>query len=640
MFAYAGSAFRTATFLLFFLAFAATLPAQESKKSQEPKWSRISSLHFAVLTDAEEKKGFEVALRLEQLRALCGQLLLHNKLSMPEPLDVVAFKSYAEYAQVAPAKDGQPISAQGFFLPGDDRNYIVLNLADDESWLSVRREFAQVFLNYNYPPTQAWFDEGFARYFSSARVDDYYAAIGSDSGSLIETLNAQPWQPIPALFALRPAAARQLKGPQQAMFIAQSWIVMHYLLKQEKLPETGTYFGLVEVQGVPVEQAIQKAYGMTADQFEQAVKTYFHSLGSIPAKPEGKSKAAAALPVGAWQVPVAVGPGDVGSSRAEVKLAQAQALVSEVMARVPEHREAAINQLNSLVDQPVTESVIAHRALGWAYFAQNKFKDAMEEFQSALQLEGSDPWTHYYTARAKYEMAQRGGEMFPGLANMMQDLRIVLDWDPDFAEAYHMLAMARVQGGGINSAIEAMHSAMRLNPRNDAYPLDMARVYMAGKKWDNATALLERLKDSPDQQIATAARQDLQDLPTLKKYGLLPQRPNAPGAKGGGAATANNQPGADSDEDPDIRRPEPPPDLRKIQFLKGKLIAVNCEQAPVAIVTVASAGRTLKLRTEDYKSLLLVGVDEFSCEWRNRPVVVNYKPGGKSDGDLVSLEVQ
>jgi len=55
-------------------------------------------------------------------------------------------------------------------------------------------------------------------------------------------------------------------------------MVIHYLLHEKKLPETGTYFDLVENQHVPVEEAIQKAYGVTPDQFDQAVKAYYHSL--------------------------------------------------------------------------------------------------------------------------------------------------------------------------------------------------------------------------------------------------------------------------------------------------------------------------------------------------------------------------
>ena len=48
------------------------------------------------------------------------------------------------------------------------------------------------------------------------------------------------------------------------IFYAQSWIVMHYLLSQNKLSEAGAYFGLVQIRKVPVEQAIQQAFGMSA----------------------------------------------------------------------------------------------------------------------------------------------------------------------------------------------------------------------------------------------------------------------------------------------------------------------------------------------------------------------------------------
>ena len=74
--------------------------------------------------------------------------------------------------------------------------------------------------------------------------------------------------------------------------------------------------------------------------------------------------------------------------------------------------------------------------------------------------------------------------------------------------------------------------------------------------------------------------------------------------------------------------------------MKGKLVSVDCAPSPAAVLTVMSGTKTMKLRTENYKSLLLIGADEFSCGWKNRPVAVNYKAGGKADGDLVSLEVQ
>jgi hypothetical protein len=96
----------------------------------------------------------------------------------------------------------------------------------------------------------------------------------------------------------------------------------------------------------------------------------------------------------------------------------------------------------------------------------------------------------------------------------------------------------------------------------------------------------------------------------------------------------------DSSSEQNAAATEPALDRRKVLFLKGKLTSVDCTHSPAAILTVRSGTKTFKLRTDNYKSLLLVGADEFSCEWMDRPIVVNYKAGGKADGDLVSVEVQ
>ena len=62
--------------------------------------------------------------------------------------------------------------------------------------------------------------------------------------------------------------------------------------------------------------------------------------------------------------------------------------------------------------------------------------------------------------------------------------------------------------------------------------------------------------------------------------------------------------------------------------------------APAAVLTVSSDAGQLKLHAADYKSILLIGADDFSCDWRDRQVTVNYKPGTGANGDLVSLEMR
>src|SRR5262249_25069295 len=159
---------------------------------------------------------------------------------------------------------------------------------------------------------------------------------------------------------------------------------------------------------------------------------------------------------------------------------------------------------------------IVHRALGWVAMENGKYSDAVEQLNGAMDVDPKDVWTRYLLALVKYRTSQNSGLPIQGLPNMMQDIRIVLDWYPEFAEAYNMLAVARLEGGGNNSAMDAIREAIQLSPRNDSYQLNMAKIYVAQKKWDPATELLQRLVTSSDPQVAKVAKLNLDDLPTLK----------------------------------------------------------------------------------------------------------------------------
>src|SRR3989441_4372291 len=63
-----------------------------SAHAAEAPWIRVSSSHFSVLTDAGEKRGREVILRFEQMRAVFAQLLMKTRVRMPEPLEIIAVK--------------------------------------------------------------------------------------------------------------------------------------------------------------------------------------------------------------------------------------------------------------------------------------------------------------------------------------------------------------------------------------------------------------------------------------------------------------------------------------------------------------------------------------------------------------------
>src|SRR5580693_5984229 len=240
-----------------------------SRAAEQSPWLEVHSTHFTVITDAGEKKGKEVAWRFEQMRAVFATLLMKERLNEPLPLTILAFKNDKDYYQSAPLHQGQPISVPGFFVPGEDQNFIVLNLFEEEPWRAVAHDFAHLLLNYNYPPVQGWFDEGFAEYFGSIRVDDKKYEIGGDPElatasttdllgnqrdarnppkSLTELLSGQVWLTLPDLLTMKHDTSTYTEGTHHTLFYAQSWMVVHYLLHAQKLPETGTYFNLVENQ--------------------------------------------------------------------------------------------------------------------------------------------------------------------------------------------------------------------------------------------------------------------------------------------------------------------------------------------------------------------------------------------------------
>ena len=94
---------------LFCLAFA--LPAF----SGEVQWVEIHSSHFSVITDTNDKRGRDVAVRFEQMRAVFGALMAKAKVNTPIPLQIIAFRNGKELRQFAPIFQGKPTELAGLF---------------------------------------------------------------------------------------------------------------------------------------------------------------------------------------------------------------------------------------------------------------------------------------------------------------------------------------------------------------------------------------------------------------------------------------------------------------------------------------------------------------------------------------------
>lgn len=643
------------------------LSASSPAAKQSSPWLQISSAHFTVVTDAGEKKGREIALRFEQMRGLFAELLSRERLHQSVPLTIFAFADDRLYYQAAPLEHGRPIEAPGFVLTGDDQDFIVLNASEQDSWRAAAHDYILILLRYNYPPVQGWFDEGLAQCFGSIRMDGKQIEIGADptvtkpdqsSQSFTALLNARPWMPFPDLFDAK-------AGTNHPLYDAESWILMNYLIHENKLPETGAYFGLALNRQVPIEDAMKQAYGMTSAQMQEAVKNYFRSqTAGNASQPVAGSPAHSPL---SKTIPSPVAIDDSTMISKPLPEADARAMYADIQVRVPERRELGLKTLHDLSSTPTeadkklegktskrigedTEQLptnaignpLAHRILAWDHIQHGEFEEAFSEVKDGSALNPNDMWLRYYLSAAKYRMAQAKHSDIPGLANMMLDLKAVLEWYPDMADAYDLLAVARNAGGGASAALQAERTAIALSPREERYSLHLAQIYVASKSWDAANALLNRLKQSPDTTIAAAAAELQSQSSAERRYGI-------PVGSAGAQSRLEEQksPFAVLEQDAakrasggNVESTAPLGDPRSTKFLRGRLLSVDCSKAPEAVVNVSSGSSILKLHVSDYKSVLLIGADDFSCDWRDVAVTVNYKPAKAGEGDLVSLEMR
>jgi len=86
----------------------------------EPKWIRIQSPNFEVLSSANEKETRNTLTYFEQVREFFLKFTGHAP-KEPAPVTIILFGSEKEFAPYSLNK-----SATAYFMPKMDRDYVVL----------------------------------------------------------------------------------------------------------------------------------------------------------------------------------------------------------------------------------------------------------------------------------------------------------------------------------------------------------------------------------------------------------------------------------------------------------------------------------------------------------------------------------
>jgi tetratricopeptide (TPR) repeat protein len=597
----------------------------------DPQWVEVRSPNFSVITDAGDKRGRDVALHFEQMRSVFGNLMARANVNLSVPLQIVAFRNTKEIRQVAPVFNGKPVEVAGLFQGGEDRSFIMLDMSVDNPWVVVFHEYAHQLMNSNLTgSTDPWFEEGFAEFFSSIEVDNKEAHVGKIPPDTYLILQQGGMMRVADLFRVQQnSKTYNESGDHRNTFYAESSLVVHYLYDTQLTSKLEAYFSAFIDQKKPVEQAIQQAFGMTAEQFDKALRNYLSSnrykYYSIPTPP---SIVAAQF----VQTPVS--------------LADARAVLADIDAHSAAHRDRALGEFQDVLKTD-PDNTSALRGAGYAYLQRQDFEHAAEYFRRAAERDSKDPRVHYYNAL----LMSREGSLTDSARSgeMKKELETAIALDPKLADAYSLLGYAQAASGEPEKGLATMTKAVKLSPRNESYVLNLANIYMVNRKVDAAIALLRNLAGSGNPEVASRANALLAQAENFREqtrsFQLQSERPTSESPSGdavgdaSGVALAKSEGKSEGKTETPVQV-EAPPRPTGVRFIKGRLAAVDCSTAPQALLSVVSGGRALKMHIDDSKHVILIGVDAFSCDWKNKSVSVNYREREDGEGEVVSLEIQ
>ena len=639
-----------------------------SPVAAKDKWVSVQTKNFFLVGNTSEKEIRQVAVRLEQFREAFSILLPGVRINTPVPTTVVVFKSQDSYAPFRP----QP-NISGYFQPGPDVNYITLTTethgyvpnaiklsGSQDPFTIIFHEYTHLLVNNMFENAPLWFNEGLAEYYSTFKItDDQKFAVGTPIGSHVYQLRESKILPLKTLFAVDHKSPHYNESKKQGIFYAESWALMHYLLiGKTGMVEHFTKFLDLTTANVAVEEAFQKAFGMSYEAMEKELRNYVQQDRYNVLSGHFKEK----LDI------------DTTAQATPLTEAEAQAYLGDLL--LHSHRLDALDYLQKAVTLD-PNLAMAHASLGMAYFQQGKLDQARQSLERAVTLSSQNYLVHYYYA---FALSRQGPDDAPVsdypsevAAKIREHLQKAIALRPDYPESYRLLAfVSLVTGDNLEAAIASMKKLLSASPGRHDFSFLLAQLYLRTGDYKQACQVLEQIgRSNADDSLKQSADTLLKQVQALEEQsaryqeakkaadaGALEEpvlvRAPEPMLHGGSkstssdaAPTANPAPTPAADQSAYLREVLRAPGAGETQ-LQATLLRIECDAKGIVFVVQTGTG-LLRLRTPSFDDVEITTYDssvkgEITCGERKpaNGVIVDYVPNTdkriKADGIIKSIE--
>ncbi len=237
-------------------------------------WLRIQTDHFELYTTAGERTGRDAILYFEQLRTFFRQIT-NQPIDAPAelPVRIFAFRNEKEFA---PFRTKEGIA--GYFLPGPDRNSIVLMRASQEHYPTVIHEYMHLLINSLVGTSKmpVWLNEGYAELFTTLKPAGKQVRVGEFIPGRLYQLQQSKLIDLADLLRADHQSPYYNEKDRMGMFYAQIWLLVHMLmLGDDYRPKFSDFLARV-FTGDPV-QALQTVYGRDLKRISNDLLSYAKS---------------------------------------------------------------------------------------------------------------------------------------------------------------------------------------------------------------------------------------------------------------------------------------------------------------------------------------------------------------------------
>jgi tetratricopeptide (TPR) repeat protein len=505
---------RSSGFSLLVAALLGAAAPAAAKDILDYPWIRVRTPHFVIASAQGAEKTHELAAELENFRTLAELLTNIGRFEERIPTKMYLLPKIEREL-------GFGGFLAGYFHSGMRANYAAIIPSGGNSDEVLKHEYVH-FLIHNrdrriYP---TWFDEGFADLLGTLRVKNGVSfEYGKPMPTRISWLLNAPWLPAKTLLHARETAS--LGRDRGAMFYAQSWLLVHYLM----LGNTGfaarnSDFLKRREGGEPVEAAFEAAFGISVGSLTLKLQRYLPKLvyyrgalkQPLPAveastRPLGRAEIAAELGALALQVR---GPG------------AARPYFEAALAAEPNHGPA----LTGVGD--------LHKFAG-------RFEEAKPFYERAIALEPADEnheldFGEYFLDLATREAAgdENAERIHEHLVEARRHFMRAYQLNPENPEILAMNGATYLFGGeDAAKGLESLEAAHILVPSQTQIRMLLARGYAAAGELGKARQQLETLLAWTHPEGAAEIQKLLDSLDDAETA----TRGSPPPEAGGGTAT-------------------------------------------------------------------------------------------------------